>query len=98
MLEPSLGFQFCLPLGHFPFHCRLVVPQKSDEVPAQRELNDFDLPFRCLAKQCLGFWQAVQVDVGKSHIFVADGEIRIEFDRLLTFFHGSVVMTRSLAT
>src|SRR5215813_3338707 len=93
VLEPSLGLQFYPPLGHFPFHCRLVVPEKRDEVPDERELHDFDLSFRCLAKQGLGLWQAVQVKIGESHIFVADGEIRIELDRLVTFFHGSVVMT-----
>src|ERR1700733_2979680 len=32
----------------------------------------------------------------QSHIYVADGVIRIEFDRLLTFFRGSVVMARPL--
>ena len=94
VLERSLGFQLLPPLGGFLVHCRAIVPEKGDKVPDERELNGFDVPFRCPVKECLGLRRAVQIEIGESHIFVADGEIRIEFDRLLTFIRSSAVMTR----
>ena len=42
VLKQSLAFKFGLAFSSFPFHCRLVTPQKCDKVPAKRELNDFD--------------------------------------------------------
>ena len=55
VLERSLSLQFHAPLGHFRFHCRLVTPEKRNEVPNQRELRDFDLPLRRVVEQRLGF-------------------------------------------
>ena len=46
-------------------------------------------------EECLGVREAVQVEGGERRVVVANGEIRIDGDRFVTFFRGSGVMTRS---
>src|SRR5262249_57069959 len=96
VLQRSLGLEFCHTVGHCPLHARLVAPQKSYKVSAQREVNGVDLTFRCLLKHCLRFSQAVLIDVRPSRIYVTHGEIRIELECLLTFFYRLLVPSKSL--
>src|SRR5579871_4086658 len=92
MLESALRVPFRSAKGDLAFHCREIAFQKSNRVTDEGKLNHFHLVVGGAAEEGLGVRWPIHVDVNPHYIFVADGVVRIDLERLKAFRGAGFIM------